>query len=239
MTHGSLFAGIGGFDLGFERAGIRTIWQVEIDPYCRRVLAKHFPDAQRFDDVRTVGKHNLPTADIISVGFPCQPSSLAGSRLGARDARWLWPECFRVICELRPRIAVLENPPGLLSLGMDGVLGDLASIGYDCEWESIPARAFGAEHIRDRIWFIAYPNVSRPQIWSKARTNQPNEGIFGAGLGFAFGTSHEGLECCGASRWGGDVHGIPARVDRIKGLGNAVVPQIAEWIGRRILEVSA
>src|ERR1700678_1941479 len=117
LTHGSLFSGIGGFDLGFERAGIKNVWQVEIDPYCQRVLAKQFPDAERFDDVRTVGRHNLKPVDIISGGFPCQDISTAGKRAGIAEGTrsGLWSEYARIIGELRPRFVVVENVAALLA----------------------------------------------------------------------------------------------------------------------------
>ena len=102
ITHGSLFSGIGGFDLGFQWAGIETIWDVEIDPYCQAVLRKHFPSTEIFDDVRTAGKHNLKSVDIISAGFPCQPVSHSGKRQGKDDNRWLWPEVPRIIKEIKP-----------------------------------------------------------------------------------------------------------------------------------------
>src|SRR3990167_8343884 len=97
LTHGSLFAGIGGFDLGFERAGIKTVWQVEKDARCRQWLAHNFPRAQRFTKVQDCGAYNLPTVDVISAGFPCQPASTAGKRRGTADDRWLWPETFRIV----------------------------------------------------------------------------------------------------------------------------------------------
>ena len=163
LTHGSLFAGIGGFDLGFQRAGIKTVWQVEIDAYCRAVLASHFPDAQRFDDVRTVGGHNLPRVDILSGGFPCQDISNAGKRAGIDGERsGLWSEYARIIRELRPRYVVVENVAALLGRGMGRVLGDLAACGYDAEWQSIRASDVGAPHRRERIWIVAYPNGREP-----------------------------------------------------------------------------
>jgi len=162
LTHGSLFSGIGGFDLGFERAGIRTLWQVEIDAYCRRVLEKRFPHAKRHSDVRTAGKHNLEWVDIISGGFPCQDISNAGKRAGIDGERsGLWSEYARIICELRPRYVVVENVAALLGRGIERVLGDLAEIGYDAEWQSIRASDFGAHHRRERIWILAYSDSER------------------------------------------------------------------------------
>jgi DNA (cytosine-5)-methyltransferase 1 len=182
----------------------------------------------------------LPYVDVLSAGFPCQPESLAGKRLAEADERYLWPEVGRIIRELRPRFALLENVPGILSSRTFAiVLGDLAEIGYDCEWECLSAVSFGAEHVRERVFVVAYPHETRSQIWGHYRKDKADEGVFGSGLGFALGTSAPGLERSGASRWRGDVHGIPRRVDRIKALGNAVIPQIAEWIGRRIVAVES
>ena len=100
MTVGSLFAGIGGFDLAFRRAGFEISWQVEIDPWCRRILAKHFPEATRHEDIKEC--KNLPPVDVICGGFPCQPFSSAGKQGGAKDDRYLWPEMLRVIRETKP-----------------------------------------------------------------------------------------------------------------------------------------
>ena len=157
FTMGSLFAGIGGFDLGFERAGFRTEWQVEIDPYCQRVLKKHFPHAERFGDIRECGKHNLKSVDVICGGFPCQDISNAGKRAGIEGERsGLWSEYARIIRELRPRYVLVENVAALLGRGMGVVLGDLAEIGYDAEWEIISAADVGAPHLRERVWILAH-----------------------------------------------------------------------------------
>jgi DNA (cytosine-5)-methyltransferase 1 len=163
---GSLFAGIGGFDLGFERAGMRVCWQVEQDPYCRAVLARHFPDAVRFEDVREVGARTLAPVDLLCGGFPCQDLSPAGRGAGIDGARsGLWAEFARIVRELRPRYVVVENVPALLTgkgkrwdrAPVGRVLGDLAEAGYDAEWACLSAREFGAPHLRKRIWIVAYP----------------------------------------------------------------------------------
>jgi DNA (cytosine-5)-methyltransferase 1 len=155
-----LFAGIGGFDLGFERAGFAIKWQIEIDPFCRAVLAQHWPDVRRYEDVRTVGA-DIGAVDVVCGGFPCQPHSLAGRREGSADERDLWPHFARLIRELQPRWVVAENVPGLLSSDagrfFGTVLGDLAACGYDAEWDCLPASAVGAPHRRDRVWIVAYP----------------------------------------------------------------------------------
>jgi DNA (cytosine-5)-methyltransferase 1 len=163
---GSLFAGIGGFDLGLERAGMPVAWQVELDPYCRAVLARHFPEARRYEDIQEVGADNLEAVDLICGGFPCQDLSPAGKGAGLDGARsGLWSEFARIVCELRPRYVVVENVPALLTgkgkrwdrAPVGRVLGDLAEAGYDAEWACLSAREFGAPHLRKRVWLVAYP----------------------------------------------------------------------------------
>ena len=114
LTVGSLFSGIGGLELGLERTGgFKTKWQVEIDEYCLKVSERHWPNVQRFRDIKECGKHNLSTVDLICGGFPCQPHSVAGKRKGAEDDRNLWPEMFRIIREVNPRWVICENVPGI------------------------------------------------------------------------------------------------------------------------------
>jgi DNA (cytosine-5)-methyltransferase 1 len=243
VTHGSLFAGIGGFDLGFERAGIKTIWQVELDAYCRRVLAKHFPDAERFDDIRRCGRVNLKSVDVISGGFPCQDISTAGKRKGMDGERsGLWREYARIIDELRPKFAVVENVAALLERGIGRVLGDLSEIGYDAEWQTIPACHFGLPQLRKRIWILAYPNCERLEADADEEILQPqaacgwNYGhIVPMGGASVFFPQSNCAEVVSESDIVGSSARLPNSVDRLRGLGNAVVPQITEWIGRRIL----
>ena len=157
ITFGSLFAGIGGFDLGFERAGMVCKWQVEIDDYATRVLEKHWPGVHRERDIRSCGKHNLERVDIICGGFPCQDISYAGLGAGLDGERsGLFYEAIRVVRELQPKVVVLENVAALLTRGLDRVLWTLASIGFDAEWHCIPAAYVGAPHIRDRIFILGY-----------------------------------------------------------------------------------
>lgn len=166
MNVGSLFAGVGGFDLGLERAGMVVDWQVEIDPCCRAVLARHFPEARRHEDIRQVGAECLAAVDLISGGFPCQDLSAAGKGAGIDGARsGLWSEFARIVRELRPRYVLVENVPALLTgkgkrwdrAPVGRVLGDLAEAGYDAEWACLSAREFGAPHLRKRVWIVAYP----------------------------------------------------------------------------------
>ena len=219
LTVGSLFSGIGGLDLGLERAGFQVSWQVEIDDYCSRVLAQHWPDVARFRDVRDchgagtcpvahpagergrcqnrdalhegrpasevgtarlsqtarrqdgiaesdVGATgslcvgHLPYVDLICGGFPCQPVSHAGRRKGKADDRWLWPEFYRIIREVRPRWALIENVRGLLSADAGrifaGILRDLAQAGYDADWDIVSAASVGAPHLRERVFVVAH-----------------------------------------------------------------------------------
>ena len=158
LTVGSLFSGIGGFDLGLERAGMKVIWQSEIDEFASRVLKKHWPDVPNLGDITKVDWSGVERPDVICGGYPCQPFSQAGKRGGENDARHLWPAMHNAICVLRPRYALMENVRGHLSLGFGRVLGDLAEIGYDAEWQVIPAAAVGALHKRDRVFIVAYPN---------------------------------------------------------------------------------
>jgi len=241
LTHGSLFAGIGGFDLGFEWAGIETVWTIENDKNCNQVLATHWPNVKRYEDVRQVGIDTLEAVDVISGGFPCQPASLAGDRLGREDDRWLWPEFARIVRGLRPAWVVVENVIGLLSVNdgraMGGILRDLAAFGYDAEWESLPAAAFGAPHLRFRVFIVAYPNRSGDQ-----GQGQGQEPIFRP-----FPLRTFAPEAWGdVSQWEAWLHqpnvhrvpyGFPHIVDRVRGLGNAVVPAVAEWIGRRLVRM--
>ncbi|MBI4374078.1 MAG: DNA (cytosine-5-)-methyltransferase, partial [Deltaproteobacteria bacterium] len=159
ITFGSLFAGIGGFDLGLERAGMKCAWQVELGDYATRILEKHWPHVTRHRDVRECGQHNLEPVDLICGGFPCQPHSFAGMRKGSDDARDLWEEFARIIRELEPRWVLAENVPGILSTESGRYFGcilrDLATLGYDVEWECIPASVVGAPHRRERIWIFA------------------------------------------------------------------------------------
>lgn len=188
MNVGSLFAGIGGFDLGLERAGMRIDWQVELDPYCRAVLARHFPEAERFEDVREVGAESLCPVDLICGGFPCQDLSAAGRGAGIDGARsGLWAEFARIVRELRPRYVLVENVPALLTgkgkrwdrAPVGRVLGDLAEAGYDAEWACLSAREFGAPHLRKRVWLVAYPArdaKARPAAQPRAERQRARPG---------------------------------------------------------------
>jgi DNA (cytosine-5)-methyltransferase 1 len=331
MTVGSLFSGIGGFDLGLERAGMTVRWQVERDPWCQKVLAKHWPDVPRYENVEDVGGE-LECVDLICGGFPCQPVSVAGQRQGTDDDRWLWPEFRRIVGLLGPRYVLVENVPGLFTANgghaFGEVIGDLADLGYDCEWTVLSAADVGAPHLRKRVWIVAHAKrgrcgtngerrsvgkvedrkkhdkrssqesdslanaesnrrrPGRPRGSHPRRQGKPEyalqtvadaegdrhpeiaksargAGVVGSREDAAYPTgqfsdgsddnrggrprplpeSGNGGEEARplSSQWpvepdvGRVAHGVPLRVDRLKGLGNAIVPQCAEWIGRQLL----
>jgi DNA (cytosine-5)-methyltransferase 1 len=268
LTVGSLFSGIGGLDLGLERAGMNVIWQSEIDPYACRVLKKHWPEVPNYGDIKQINWGDVVQPDVVCGGYPCQPFSTAGKRQGENDPRHLWPWVREAISQLRPQYAILENVRGHLTMGGTTVIGELAAIGYDCEWRVVSAASVGANHRRDRIIIVAYPNNARPH---SAKVNPTEIGEY----------AQRGLGRCGtdvANTEGGDgrnsephgvctvygqatelreqgrlygfhsdwwevepdvgrvANGVPNRVDRLRGLGNAVVPQVAEVIGRLVVE---
>ena len=286
-----LFSGIGGFSLGLKRAGMETIGFCEIDPFCRKVLAKHWPDVTVHTDIRGLnGKDYKGRADVICGGFPCQPFSQAGKRRGTEDDRHLWPEMLRVISEVRPTWVIGENVIGFVKMELDSVLSDLEREGYQTRAFIIPACGIDAPHKRDRVWIIAHANgegESDGPVNEGPRPRQlelmadPNSGFstvtqqaVQAGRATIISSSkdvadseservqrlwssgeqkphtYEGqkLSLCGSERprpayWeaepgmGRVVDGIPNRVDRIKGLGNAVVPMVVEVIGNAIMEI--
>jgi DNA (cytosine-5)-methyltransferase 1 len=173
-----LFSGIGGFSLGLERTGgFETVAFCEIEPFCRRVLAKHWPNVRQYEDVRTLTADTLArdgiAVDVICGGFPCQDISLAGNGAGLEGERsGLWSEYARLIGELRPQFVIVENVAALLGRGLDRVLGDLATLGFDAEWHCIPASAVGAPHRRDRLWIVANPQRQRPAIGTPGRDRE-------------------------------------------------------------------
>lgn len=334
LTFGSLFAGIGGFDLGLERAGMVCKWQVEIDEYASKVLAKHWPNVHRWDDVCTWPQENTEYVDVICGGFPCQDISYAGKGAGLDGERsGLWFEFARVVREMEPRAVAVENVAALLTRGLDEVLGTLASLGYDAEWDCIPAAAVGAPHIRDRIFILGYASgkrlparricdreyvgnesdaasenskvladtqgqrrretrehcerqAKRPtdsrDVLAGSKSNRRRQRItdgrrscegtspreergLGDGDSFSSDTDSEVLASRDEPRvireatrgtlaelerirskyrgfWdtepavGRVANGIPNRAHRLRGLGNAIVPQVAEVIGRRIVQ---
>lgn len=174
MTHASLFSGIGGFDLAAEWMGWQNAFNCEIDPFCRKVLAYHFPEAKQYEDVKTtdftIYRGHI---DVLTGGFPCQPFSLAGKRKGADDNRYLWPEMLRAIREIKPRWVVGENVFGIVnwSDGMvfEQVQSDLENEGYEVQPYIIPACAVDAPHRRDRVWFVAHRSHAGSEILQRER----------------------------------------------------------------------
>lgn len=247
MRLGSLFAGIGGMDLGLERAGMQCAWQVEIDPFCRKVLTKHWSNVPKFNDVRECGKHNLEQVDLIAGGFPCQDLSFAGKGAGIDGPRsGLWSEFHRIICELRPRYVLVENVAAILVRGLSRVLGDLAASGYDAEWRVFRASRFGAPHRRERLFAVAYPVGLRVQGLLKGAdfSEVRDAWVWGSdSQGYLRSLTLAPFER--GTGWPqpllrGVANGVLGNMDRarVHALGNAVVPQIAEWIGKRILEAN-
>lgn len=246
MRIGSLFAGIGGLELGLEWAGVgHTVWQVEINDWCREVLAKHWPDATRYEDITTVDWSAVEPVEVLCGGFPCQDISTAGLKDGMVGQRsGLWREFARAVRELRPRYVVVENVAALLGRGFGDVLGDLATSGYDAEWDCIRASEMGApidREGRDRVFIVAYPNSGGLE-GARLPRNADRELV--AGVAWRGGAESR-LPGATSDHWavepdvGRVAHGVPRRVDRIRGLGNAVVPQVAEVVGRRLLEIEA
>ena len=261
---GSLFAGIGGFDLGFERAGLRCRWQIEIDSFCQKILTKHWPDVPKFNDARKFcrriydcepenadGEVNCPrcgiefgecectgtdqvidelgSVDVLVGGFPCQDLSNAGKRAGIDGERsGLWREMHRIAIELQPKCIVIENVGGFSARGIQRVLSDLFEIGFDAEWATFSAAAFGAAHRRTRVFILAYPAGYGLEGWITAEAaskvsiealdNLRNWPELSAPLGIR------------------STNGFPLYVDRIRSLGNSVCPQISEWIGKRVIQ---
>jgi DNA (cytosine-5)-methyltransferase 1 len=182
LTHFSLFSGIGGLDLAAEWAGFRTVGQVERDEYCRAVLARHWPNVPKFEDIQNVTIHTLREAGIeqpptvLSGGFPCQPFSCAGKRRGTEDDRYLWPEMLRVVQQSRPSWVVGENVAGIISMALDGVCADLERAGYACRPFVFPAAGVGAPHIRNRVFIVAHTSSVRCEWGSeRQRLGAPEE----------------------------------------------------------------
>lgn len=243
----SLFAGIGGFDLGLERTGgFKTVAFCETNRFCQRVLAKHWPEVNCYDDVRALTAERLAsdglTVDAIAAGFPCQDLSKAnmGRGQGLDGARsGLWFEVERLVGEIRPSLVLLENVTDLLADGFGAVLGALAALGYDVEWDCVPAFAVGAPHPRDRVFVVAYANGQR--LEGQHGTRQP-EGDAGRG---GHDRTWSAFDAIAPADWLPEpairrvVDGVPDRMDRLRAVGNAVVPAIAEMIGRGVLAAEA
>ena len=278
MTHVSLFAGIGGMDIAAERAGFRTILQVERADYPHAVLCRRWPETPKLRDVREVTRESVTEpVTVVSGGFPCQPFSSAGKRRGRRDRRYLWPDMFRAILALDPRWAVAENVPGLISHDdgrtLGGICHDLESAGYEVLPLVYPAHAVGAPHARQRLFIVAYadrPAVADPEgIGGRLHTRRRQEGRRTPNVerggqvmahsprgdtrarqtprGQQVADRRRGTQPVTRQRgeWntepdvGRVAHGVPHRLDRLKCLGNAVVPAQAYPIFAGIAAVEA
>jgi DNA (cytosine-5)-methyltransferase 1 len=262
-----LFSGIGGFSLGLERTGgFETAAFCEIEPFPRRVLAKHWPGVPIHMDVRKLRGEDVGPVDVICGGYPCQPFSTAGKRAGKEDDRHLWPEFSRLVDELRPAWVIGENVAGHISMGLDDVLADLEGKGYACRAFVIPACGVGAPHKRDRVWIIGNADKDpREQSQTMAEHNgaeqyngvgvfnvanangkrQQGPGALGQSVDYATLELREADQSFYAVGWPtepaicGATDGFSSGVDRLRALGNAVVPQIPEMIGRAILAAEA
>jgi len=243
ISVGSLFSGIGGFELGFEQAGMSTVWQVENNPKRRQLLSLRFPHAKHWDDVATFPPpdSDFDRVDVICGGFPCQDISLCGKGAGINGSRsGLWAEYFRILCHFRPRLAVVENVAAIRSRGLDRVLGDLAAGGFDAEWDCLPAAAFGAFSERDRLFLLAYAKgvdgrshdlLEACREWGSSLQSRRLSGLAMATRGQQENTR---LRCePGLDRL---VRRLPGAMDRLEGIGNSVFPPVAEWLGQRIVE---
>jgi len=234
-TLGSLFSGIGGLDLGVEAAtGARTAWQVEADPWCRSVLARHWPDARRYDDVRTAGNEGqeLERVDIIAGGFPCQDVSVAGKRAGLSggERSGLWSEFARIVRVVRPRIVFVENVSGLLSMEFGRVLGDLAALGFDAEWGVFRASDAGAPHRRERVFVLAVADAERIE-----RIDRHDADVLGRRSGNAEQTRVGGSvgDAAGSRREGGAGPG-GARERRVSSVPRGASEAVADADGERL-----
>lgn len=246
-----LFSGIGGFTLGLERAGMKTIAFCEKEEFCRKVLEKNWPGVKIHDDICELdGKKYRGAIDLICGGFPCQDISVArGKNAKGLDGEksGLWFEYKRIIGQSRPRFVIVENTSALLSRGLSAVLSDLAALGYDAQWHCIPASAIGAPHQRDRIWIVAYPSgkSSDASQWPEKFAVEMAKAIAGANSD-RFKTEHkirQWIFSTSGRYWQqtmpkilGVGDGVPNWSHRVKSLGNSVVPQIPELIGRCILQ---
>ncbi len=235
----SLFSGIGGLDLGLERAGMTVVAQSEVDPYASRVLRKHWPDVPNLGDITKITEADLERLgpiDLVCGGFPCTDLSVAGKQegMGQGTRSGLFWEMARIVRLVRPRIWLMENVSALLGRGewMGALLGEISASGIfqRVEWDCIPAAAVGAPHERDRVFVVADTSSDGWETRSQyfrilSSTKRRNRGTW----------NDKRVDQPGIERM---ADGVPSRVDRLRGLGNAVVPQVAEHVGRIIMEAA-
>lgn len=258
----SLFSGIGGIDLAFEWAGGQVAAMCEIQPYCQKILRKHWPNVPLFEDIKNLRGTDVGAVDVIYGGFPCQPFSVAGVQRGKDDSRYLWPEFSRLVGEIKPRWIVAENVPGILRIAADDVCGDLERQGYAVGIWNFEAAAVGAKHRRERVFFVAHSDSSRLSYSNEQRTIgaslSEREFCQSERLGCSLTPDSVGQRCeeqrkpfelppehafiGSVGRWEPEprvdrvAHGLPHRVDRLRALGNAVVPQQVYPIFKAIME---
>lgn len=244
MTHGSLFSGIGGFDLGAERAGLKNLWACEIDEFKQAVLRKHFPDTQIYSDVTTL---NPPYVDVISGGFPCQDIShmqvkFKNNRYGEYGIRGkrsgLWSEYARIIRSVRPKYILIENSPMLPVRGLEVVLCDLAAAGYNAEWQTLSAKAFGFPHLRKRCFIVAYSVQDRRFSCTRyfecleelLRCEAPKEITVPVPPTWDFPKGHD--------TYIRENNGLLRKLyrRRIAACGDAVIPTITEYLFRALID---
>jgi DNA (cytosine-5)-methyltransferase 1 len=241
----SLFSGIGGIELGLERAGMTTVGQVEINPFCRRVLAHHWPEVPRHDDVRTAtawwDSAPRPRVHVVAGGFPCQPFSLIGQRLGVADERWMWPAMAAVVRHVRPDYVFVENVGDLVRDGgaFGWVLADLADCGFDAEWAVLSAPQFGApQAARKRVYLVAHPQGvdGASRVVVEQGGERGSRLAAGGLLGLPVAARGKAARAWLAAEPRVDrlVDGVPDQVGQLAGYGNAVIPAAAEHIGRLI-----
>jgi DNA (cytosine-5)-methyltransferase 1 len=235
-----LFSGIGGFSLGLERAGMQTIAFCERDEFCQRVLAKHWPEVPIHDDITTLdGTQYRGAADVVCGGFPCQDISYAGNGAGlAGERSGLWFEFARIIREVEPDFVLVENVAALLTRGMGDVLGTLASLGFDAEWDCVSACAVGHTHMRRRVFIVAYAN----RLNGRSRIRDSLTRAFRALPAinrFQDTRASQKARLENPSALYGGAHGVPYGMERNRGHGNAIVPQIPEQIGLAVMEAAA
>jgi DNA (cytosine-5)-methyltransferase 1 len=251
-THLDLFSGIGGFALAAKWNGYRTVGFCDNEPYAQAVLKKHWPEVPCHKDIREVRGELYAGVTLLTGGFPCQPFSVAGKQRGKDDNRYLWPEMRRVIREARPAWIIGENVAGIVNLALDQVCADLEAEGYEVEPIIIPACAVDAPHRRDRVWIVAHAKGGeRGGIQDKSRTQgtqggdqlpRDTSGLSGKlcaeDAGQSFRDSRDNSR--GVATWlaepnvGRVANGVSNRSHRLKGLGNAIVPQVAAEIIRNI-----
>ena len=235
------FAGIGGFSYAADKlvGGFKTTQFIEINPFCQKILNKHWPDIPIHDDINTFTA-GIGQFDCITGGFPCQDISVAGHQEGIteKSRSGLFYELMRVIRMVRPRFVVMENVAAILNNGLDIVLGELSQAGYDAEWSVISASSLGACHQRSRWWLVAYPNSKRLQgLRGKYELQESSrERTFAwRNSGITLNPDWKGYKSKPTLCRGDD--GLSHRVDRLKALGNSVVPQVAAIPLKRVYDL--